>query len=92
MQGHLLYLNDMIKPFRRRSDACAKQLYKKVNRSEKTALTFLIPKKDQTVHFISGFRELNKRIRREPFPQNLEKVLFEVETYAFIHGKDDGVH
>jgi hypothetical protein len=30
--------------------------------------TFIIPKKDSTVHTISGFRELNKRIVRKPYP------------------------
>jgi hypothetical protein len=36
---------------------------KKVNQSEWAAPTFLIPKKDATVRFISDFRKLNKRIK-----------------------------
>ena len=35
---------------------------KKVNRSEWAAPTFIIPKKDNTIRFISDFRELNKNI------------------------------
>jgi hypothetical protein len=36
---------------------------KKVNQSKWAAPTFLIPKKDSTVEFISDFHELNKRIK-----------------------------
>jgi hypothetical protein len=37
---------------------------KQVSRSEWVAPTFIIPKKDGSVRFISGFCKLNKRIRR----------------------------
>jgi len=47
---------------------CKIGVLKKVNRSEWGAPTFIIPKKDQTVRFISDFRELNKQIKRKPFP------------------------
>ena len=30
--------------------------------------TFIIPKKNKTVRFLSGFREVNKRIVRNHFP------------------------
>jgi hypothetical protein len=32
------------------------------------SLTFIIPKKDSTVHTISNFMELNKRIVQKPYP------------------------
>ena len=44
----------------------ASGVLKKVNRSEWAAPTFIIPKKDGTVRFISDLRELNKRIKRYP--------------------------
>ena len=42
------------------------KVIKKVNRSQWGALTFLIPKKNSKVCFISDFRKLNKRILRKP--------------------------
>ena len=41
---------------------------KKVNQSKWAAPTFLIPKKDARVQFISDFHELIKRIQQKPFP------------------------
>ena len=38
------------------------------NNSESAAPTFIIPKINGTVCFISNFREVNKRIKRKPFP------------------------
>jgi hypothetical protein len=40
---------------------------KKVNRSEWAAPLFIFLKKDGTVRFINGFRELDKQIKRKPF-------------------------
>ena len=40
----------------------------KFNRSQWGAPTFIIPKKYSTIHFISDFREPNKRILRQPYP------------------------
>ena len=41
---------------------------KKINNSQWAAPTFIIPKKNNTVRFISDFRELNKTIETKPFP------------------------
>ena len=41
---------------------------KRVNRSTWGAPTFIIPKSDKTIWFISDFRELNKCINRQSFP------------------------
>ena len=37
------------------------------NNSEWAAPTFIIPKKNKIVRFISDFRELHNRIKRKPF-------------------------
>ncbi len=57
--------------------------------------TFIIPKKDSTVHTISDFRELNKRIVRKPYPiPKISTILREQEgfTYATAHDLDMGYY
>ena len=39
----------------------------KINNSQWEATTFIIPKNNATVRFISDFRELNKRIKTKKF-------------------------
>jgi len=46
---------------------CDLNVLKRINRSEWGSPTFIIPKKDGTVRFISDFRELNKLIKRKTF-------------------------
>ena len=41
---------------------------KKIDSPQWTAPTFIIPKKNNSVRFISDFREQNKRIKTKPFP------------------------
>ena len=44
-------------------------------------LTFIIPKKDSTVHTISDFKELNKHIVRKPYPiPKISTILQELEV------------
>jgi hypothetical protein len=59
---------------------------KKVNRSQWGAPTFIIPKKDGTVRFISDFREFNKRIRRTPYPIPKIKDLLLIRLEGFTYG------
>jgi len=62
---------------------------KKVNRSEWAAPTFIIPKKDGSVRFISDFRELNKRILRKPCPiPNIQDMLLNLEGFQWATSLD----
>jgi len=57
---------------------------KKVNRSEWAAPTFIIPKKDGSVRFISDFQELNKRILWKPCPiPNIQDMLLNLEGFQW---------
>jgi hypothetical protein len=49
-------------------DVVKADVLKKINSSKWAAPTFLIPKKDARVQFISDFHELIKRIQQKPFP------------------------
>jgi hypothetical protein len=51
--------------------------------------TFIIPKKDSTVHTISDFRELNKRIVRKPYPiPKISTILQELEGFTYATALD----
>ena len=57
---------------------------KKVNRSEWAAPTFIVPKKDGSVRFISDFRELNKRITRKPYPiPKIQDLMLKLEGFKY---------
>jgi hypothetical protein len=44
--------------------------------------TFIIHKKDSTVHNISDFREFNKRIERKPYPiPKISMIIQELEGF-----------
>ena len=51
---------------------CKVGVLKRINHSEWAAPTFIIPKKDKTVRFISDFRELNKRISGFQYATSLD--------------------
>ena len=60
------------------------KVIKKVNQSQWGAPKFLIPKKDITVRFISEFRELNKRILRQPYPiHKIQDLLLILEGFRY---------
>ena len=54
----------------------------KVNRSHWGAPTFLIPKEDSTVRFISDIIDLNKCILRQPYPMpKIQDMLLRLEGF-----------
>jgi hypothetical protein len=65
------------------------RVLKKVNRLEWAAPTFIIPKKDGTVRFISDFWELNKRIKRKPYPiSHIQDMLLNLEGFQYATSLD----
>ena len=55
---------------------------KKVKRSHGGAPTFLIPKEDSTVRFISDIRDLNKLILHQPYPMpKIQDLLLILEGF-----------
>ena len=65
---------------------CEAGVLKKVNCSEWASPTFIIPKKDGTVRFISDFRELNRCIKRKPFPlPKIQDLLMKLEGFQYAH-------
>jgi hypothetical protein len=52
--------------------------------SEWASPSFIIPKKDKTVPFLSDFWEVNKRLVRKPFPTpKISMVLQEIEGFSY---------
>jgi hypothetical protein len=52
--------------------------------SEWALPSFIIPKKDQTVCFLSDFWEVNKRLVRKPFPiPKISLVLQEIKEFSY---------
>ncbi len=50
---------------------------------------FITPKKDQTVCFLSDFREVNKRLVRKLFPiLKISKVLQEIQGFSYATALD----
>ena len=57
--------------------------------SEWAAPSFIQPKKNKTVRFLTDFRELNKRLVRKPFPlPKISTVLQELEGFTFATALD----
>jgi hypothetical protein len=52
--------------------------------SEWASPSFIIPKKGRTIHFLSNFWEVNKRLVRKPFLiPKISTVLQELEGFTF---------
>ena len=63
---------------------CQIGVLRKINRSEWAAPTFIIPKKDGAIRFLSDFRQLNQRIKRKPFPlPKIQDILMKLEGFTY---------
>lgn len=63
---------------------CKIGVLRKVNDSEYQSPSTIIPKKDNTVRFITDFRKLNEQLKRKPFPlPNIRETLLELEGFEF---------
>lgn len=68
---------------------CAYGVLRKVNRSEWGFPAFTIPKKDGTLRSIADLRELNKRIKRQPFPiPKIQDMLQKLEGFRYASSLD----
>ncbi len=57
--------------------------------SEWASPSFIVPKKNNTVCFLSNFREVNKRLIIKPFPiPKISTVLQELEGFTFATALD----
>ncbi len=57
--------------------------------SEWASPSFIVPKKNGIVRFLSNFREVNKRIVRTPFPiPQISMVLQELEGFSYAIALD----
>ena len=62
---------------------------KQVNCLQWAAPTFVIPKKDGSVRFISDFRELNKRIQQKSYPiPHIQDMLLNLEGFKYATSLD----
>jgi Reverse transcriptase (RNA-dependent DNA polymerase) len=68
---------------------CKVGVLRQVNQSEWEAPTFIIPKKDGSVQFISDFCKLNKRIKRKPYSiPKIQDMLLKLEGFQWATSLD----
>ena len=68
---------------------CKVGVLRKINRSERAAPTFSIPKKDCLVQSISDFCKLNKYIEQKPYPiPKIQDLLFKLEGFQYATSLD----
>ena len=71
---------------------CKIGVLKKVNHSQWAVPTFIVPKKDGSVRFISDLREINKRILRKPYPiPHIQDLLMKLEGFMYATSLDSNM-
>ena len=64
-------------------------LWKKHGGSERTSLTFVVPKKDNRIRIVSDFREVNMLIKRKPYPMpRIHKIMQKRSGYTHFTKMD----
>jgi hypothetical protein len=59
------------------------------NDSEWGAPTFIIPKKDGRIRFISDFHKLNQYLKRKPFPiPKIQDMLLKLKGFTYVSALD----
>ena len=68
---------------------CKLGVLERVQESEWGSPTFIIPKKNGTVRFISDFRKLNTKLKRKPYPlPRISDTLQNLEGFTFASSLD----
>ena len=68
---------------------CREGVLEKDSNSEWAAPTFIVPKKEGTVRFITDFRQLNKALKRKPFPiPNIQDILQKLGGFTYATALD----
>ena len=63
---------------------CKEGVLEKDSDSEWAAPTFIVPKKEGTVRFVTDFRRLNKALKRKPFPiPNIQDILQKLGGFTY---------
>ena len=56
---------------------------------EWAAPTFIVPKKEGTIRFITDFRQLNRALKRKPFPiPNIQDILQKLGGFTYATALD----
>src|SRR5688572_33391424 len=68
---------------------CQQGILRKINRSEWACPMFTISKPDGSLRSLADLRELNKRIRRHPFPiPKIQDMLHKLEGFMYATSSD----
>ena len=71
------------------SRLCENGVLRKVNRSEWASPMFTIPKPDSTLRSLADLREINKRIKRKPYPiPKINDMLQKLEGFKYATSLD----